>query len=263
MTLASDADLVAYLDGELAEPQRGLLESRLAADPALKARLELLAAGKRSFAEAFVPLLAAAPSERLGRLLAGAAATLAARTAGEARRRNRRLAQIAAAIVLFLAGAAVGIGVPKLLPAGSPSEAIADGWRAVVAEYLTLYTSDTLAGIPDDPALRGQELAAVGGKLAIDLTVDKVNLPGLALKRSQIFTLDGKPLAQIAYLTPDGPLAFCIIADGTAERAPRFEQRQGRNIVYWSKGGREFMLIGKTPRPQIEILAASLAERVG
>ena len=126
----------------------------------------------------------------------------------------------AAAIVIFVAGAALGVGSTHLLPrtevaGGDESAATPDGWRAVVAEYLTLYTRDTLANLPDDRSLHEAELKSVGDKLALGLSVDKVALDGLVLKRSQLFNLDGRPLAQIAYLTSDdGPVAFCIIADG-------------------------------------------------
>ena len=133
----------------------------------------------------------------------------------------------------------------------------------MVAEYLTLYTRDTLANMPDDRSLRETELKSVGDKLALGLSVDKVALDGLALKRSQLFDLDGRALAQIAYLTSDdGPVAFCIIADGEGNRDLSFEERQGKNVVYWSKGGHAFMLIGKLSRSALETFAASLAARV-
>ena len=133
----------------------------------------------------------------------------------------------------------------------------------VVAEYLTLYTRDTLANLPDDRSRHEAELKSVGDKLALGLSVDKVALDGLVLKRSQLFNLDGRPLAQIAYLTSDdGPVSFCIIADAVNDRGPSFEERHGQNIVYWSKRGHAFMLIGDLPRRTLETLAASLAARI-
>ena len=148
-------------------------------------------------------------------------------------------------------------------PAATNPAATPDGWRAVVAEYLTLYTRDTLANLPDDRSLHEAELKSVGDKLALGLSVDKVALDGLALKRSQLFNLDGRPLAQIAYLTSDdGPVAFCIIADAAKDQELSFEERRGRNIVYWSKRGHAFMLIGNLSRSTLETLAASLAARI-
>ena len=60
------------------------------------------------------------------------------------------------------------------------------GWRATVAEYLTLYRRDTFANLPEDRSLRETELKTVGDKLALPLSVDKLALDDLALKRLQL-----------------------------------------------------------------------------
>jgi anti-sigma factor RsiW len=262
-TPVSDETLVAYLDGELPAGERSALDGALARDAALKARLDRLAGGSPRFREAFDLVLQGAPADRLQAILGAAEAGA---TAGHepAAPWHRRRAAIAAAIVLFLGGAAVGVGLPLAVQqiAGSGSEE-SRNWRAAVADYLSLYTRDTLAEIPDDPAMRESELAGVGGKLALDLAVGKVVLPDLTLKRAQLFAFRGKPLAQIAYLSAkDGPIAFCIIANGQKDAAPAFEEREGKGIVFWGKGGRGFMLIGALPREQLELLATTLAARV-
>jgi len=263
---SADPILVAYLDGELTEAEGTELQARLGAEPSLKTRLDYLARGGRPFSECFDVLLHDAPSDRLADILENALATKAKRIVWYGRFHDHRFGRIAAALVLFLAGGALGVGLPRFLPEmqiQANTEKTSDGWRAVVAEYLTLYTNDTLANIPDDAAMRARELEAVSAKLALDLSLEKVLLPQLSLKRSQLFNLDGKPLAQIAYLSPyDGPVAFCIIADGGADQAIRFEQRSGENIAYWSTAGHAFMLIGKIPRSDLEPLAAILAKRV-
>jgi len=265
--VVSDEELVAYLDDELSGAERSAIESRLNADPAAKERLEYLRAGDRPFAEAFDAVLQSAPSERLRDILLESARGRREPEFGRAWRVDRRLAAIAAAIVLFVAGAVVGANLPGVAPISeSESESLdtPDGWRAVVTDYLDLYTRDTLANIAEDPALLDKQLAYVGAKLSLDLSSEKVALPDLALKRSQILDLEGKPLAQIVYLPMDGgPVAFCIIRSGNkAEQAPMFENRQGKNVVYWSKGGHEFMLVGDLSRSQLEPLATSLAARV-
>ena len=256
----ADAELVAYLDGTLDPAARAALEARLSADPALAARRDMLAAGALGSTEGFDLLLAAAPAERLSAILAAAEAE-----AGQTVRRAPRAWQlVAAAAMLLVAGGLVGFGAARLVaPAPVVVEAEAPGWRAVVAEYLTLYTRDTLAVIADDAALRAEELAEVGGRLSLALTPEKVSLPDLELKRAQLFQFKGMPLAQIAYLsTDDGPVAFCIIANGKPDEEPAFEERLGQNIVFWTKGGRGYMVIGRLPRPTLETLAASLDSRV-
>ena len=261
---AADAELVAYLDGALDPAARAALEARLAADPALSARCDTLAAGALGSREGFDLLLAAAPSERLSAILAAAEAE-AARAAGASPRSRPWWPLAAAAAVLLVAGGVLGFAAAWFL-APVPvvgAEAAAPGWRAVVAEYLTLYTRDTLAVVPDNAVLRAEELAEVGGRLSLQLTPDKVSFPELELKRAQLFQFKGMPLAQIAYLsTDDGPVAFCIIANGKPDEPPAFEERLGQNIVFWTKGGRGYMVIGKLPRPTLEALAASLESRV-
>jgi anti-sigma factor RsiW len=261
----TDADLVAYLDGEVDEAARQVIASQLRDDAALRARLDRLKLDKAELGQAFDLVLAGAPKEQLAAILVRAeAAATAARPAGGD---DRWLMRIAAAILIFLVGAAAGYFGPRLLP-GAPSHEeseVADasaGWRQVVAEYLTLYTSDTLSSIPDDAALRAEELSMVASKLAVDVSPDNVALPELDLKRAQLFEFKGKPLAQLAYLSKDGPVAFCIIANGKPDAAPAFEERLGQNIVFWTKGGRGFMVIGKAPRDQIEAVAAALGSRI-
>src|SRR5258708_6544588 len=115
---SADAELLAYVDGILSQVEREALEARLAGDPVLKARLEELAAGGRRFAGAYDVLLRDAPRERLAQALERAHATLAARQKVVATPYGGRkwLRPLAAADVLFLAGAAVGVGYTNLLP---------------------------------------------------------------------------------------------------------------------------------------------------
>jgi anti-sigma factor RsiW len=171
---------------------------------------------------------------------------------------------LAAGLLIFAAGAMVGFGLPLVAQRSNEiaESAAADGWREIVAEYLTLYTSETLADIPEDAAQRARELSTVADKLTLDISPDKVALPGLAFKRAQLFALDGQPLAQIAYLSSYGPVAFCVIRDDQPDAGREFEERHGQSIVYWSKGGHAFMLIGKVPRSQLETLAATLEQQV-
>lgn len=256
-SVGSDDDvLTAYLDGELDGAERAGLEERMLANPALKARLDELARGGRPFGPAYDALLAAAPAERLTAMLAELTAKHAAVGQRSARSRMRTFAAIAAALVVFIAGGAAGYLWSALHPAEPP------GWRQVVAEYQSLTTAETLAAITDNPAVISQDLVAMGGKLDLNLTPDSVALPDVALKRTQLFSFHDHPLVQVAYLSPaDGPIALCIIANGRADAPTAFEQREGYNIVYWTKGGRGYMLIGKASQQQLEAFASDLAGR--
>jgi anti-sigma factor RsiW len=253
----ADIELTGYLDGELPAEERLAVEARLAADGTLRARLDLLA-GARPAVEAFDLLLAEAPEERLNAILES---TRPARPAAAWQR--RRLVAVAAALLLIVMGAAIGLGVSHIITPGEVEVAEPANWRAVVAEYLALYTDETLAAIPDDPALRATELANVGAKLSLHLTPEDVALPGMTLKMAQLLDFRGVPLAQMAYRSAsNGPVAFCIIANGKPDMPVTSEQRDSWNIAFWNADGLGYMVIGRIPAETIESLATTLQTRV-
>ncbi len=211
----------------------------------MQQRLIELSGGARPFREAFAPLLAAAPRERLDAMLARLAVphpacptpspspSVAILPRPGPSRMAVGLGALAAAVLLFVAGAGTGVAwlsgsAPlQALLSASDHEAEED-WREAVAGYLTLYTPETLASIPDDADLRRRELATVGARLGLALPPEAVVLPGLPLKRAQIFAYDERPLGQVGYLDPSsGPLALCITTGAGAGPALREERRRG------------------------------------
>lgn len=256
--VSDDALLTAYLDGELSADERAVLERRLAGEAALAARLDELKRGGRDFAGAFDLVLAEAPHERLSAILARAAEQVR-----PAPRDWRRWA-IAASVAFFVLGAAAGTLLPLVTglvqPVPGPQ---APNWRQTVAEYMDLMTPETLAIVADNPPQLAGELSAVGQKVSVDLSPERLVLPDSSLKRASLYDFHGKPLAQLAYLSPaDGAFAFCIIANGRPDAAVAYEQREGFNIVFWNRNGLGYMLIGKAPRATLEAFAGDLASRV-
>lgn len=250
---ADDGLIVAYLDGALDERERAAFEARLASDADLDARVAVLRGGARPFAQAYDALLAAAPAERMQAMLAG----VMARPAPGRPPFLRRVVAIAAAVVIFALGAVAGGAWIATRPAEPP------GWRQVVAEYFVLVTPETLAVISDDPAAMSAELQTIGTKLSLNLTSANLALPDAELKRAQLFEFRGRPLVQLAYLVDAGePMALCIIANGRPDADIAFEEREGSNVVFWTHGGRGYMLIGKASRPVLEAYAGDIAGRL-
>ncbi len=257
----SDAELVAYLDGELSPAESVRIGQRLSADPGLKARIDKLIRGGRPFAEAFEPLLAKAPVGQLEAMLAKALP----RPGPELQRwppaGRYGFAAAAAAIALF-----AGIALDRLdvvrsfsrAPVAASEDAEAAEWRDAVAQYLTLYTRDTLEMLPDASGERQRALGTVGARLGLALTPETVGMRGLTLKRADLYEYDGKDLAFLAYLDPQqGPVALCIIRGG-GEGTQRVERRRDMNVVYWSQAGRSFMLIGHASTDRLQKLAAGV-----
>ena len=251
-----DGVLTAWLDGELPAADRAALDARLQAEPALRARLEYLGRGQRAFAPAFDALLNAAPTDRLTAMLEEARA---AQMEPPRARRGWHWRAMAAAVAIFAVGAVAGYVLPDII---NPPPAY-PGWRQAVADYHSLISPATLAVIRADPQQLAEEVSAIGGKLDLDLTPDKVALPDAVLKRTQLYDFRDMPLAQFVYDSSDvGPIAFCIIVNGRDDAPPEFEERQGSNIVYWYKDGRGYMLIARgATRAQLETYAGDMAGR--
>lgn len=264
----TDEDLVAYLDGELTSDARTQMVRRLASDHDLQRRLVLLSGGHRPFREAFAPLLDQAPQARLEAMLASLPGPQVSPEAVRPHRGWNSIAKaIAASLLLFLAGLGAGWLAPPRNPLlGEPAseESLLDeNWRQAVAEYLTLYTAETLATIPDAPTVREQELGAVGARMGLALSPQNIALANIFFKRAQLLEYDGKPLGQLIYLDPEnGPMALCIIVDGKPSTGHRVEQREGLNIVYWSRGRYSFMLIGQAPSSRLQEYASALSDRL-
>jgi anti-sigma factor RsiW len=175
-------------------------------------------------------------------------------------RRNR--VGVAAAVILFCVGLLAGRYTPSwLVPASqiaAPDEQRED-WRQAVAEYMSLYTSDTFAG---KTSSQRDELAALGAKIGLALTLDRITLANLQFKDAQIFNYDGAPLGQLAYVEPGGgPVLFCVIRNLQPDAPIRMEKREGFTVASWAREGRGYMLIGRLPTDQVAALAESLTRR--
>jgi len=98
----------------------------------------------------------------------------------------------------------------------------------------------------------------VGGQLGLPLSLEAVSLPGAEFRRAQILDYDGVLIGQLTYLDPrHGPLALCITAAKKGPIAMATEQRRGMNVVYWSNPSHAFMLIGRNPFEDLQIMARS------
>lgn len=241
-----DETLVAYLDGELDDTQRQQLEKLIADDEHLARRLHYLRRSDLPFEQAFEPLLDQAPVERLNHLLQ----SLPGRQRAPISRRGF-LARAAGLVV-------AGVLADRLFIAGT-APASGQGWRASVAQYMALYTPQTLENLAPDSASHAAQLASVGQQLNLALDLQRVTLPGAEFRRAQTLDYDGVPIGQLTYLDlRHGPLALCITETRTPPAGLASEQRQGMKVIYWSSAGHAFMLIGRNPFEDLQIMARSV-----
>ncbi|MHC2298957.1 anti-sigma factor family protein [Rhizobium mongolense] len=259
INMPSDEELTALIDGELPSQDAARIEALVNADERVAARLEFLSHSNLPFKEAFTPLLAAAPRASLESMLAAIPTQRESRGSSFASRRGF-LGALAASVVVGVIADRAYLGIGRSL---SKDEGGGAEWRAVVAQYISLYTPDTLAG-PVPPAdVQSIQLAQIDRKLGLALSPRMVALPGVDFKRVLLLEYDERPLAQIAYLDPEtGPMALCIIRSDKGEKAPDIEGREGMNVIYWSSRSYAFMLIGHAPADRMQEIVDNLRSKL-
>jgi anti-sigma factor RsiW len=234
MSDAVDTELTALLDGRLAEPERAELFRRLAADPSLQQRFDALAAVRGPLDAVFAGMLAGAPMARLR-------AALPARAPKAAQLARVRLA------AGFAIAALVGAALAALVTVNLGGEK--EDWSQAVVDYARLYTQETFAGLKPDEAQETEIVATVGARLGVELTPEKLNLPGLSFKTAFVLTYDGSPLGEFAYADAAGaPYLFCVLADSSAPTPLQQEKRGDYALATWGRDGKRFLVLGPSPK---------------
>lgn len=250
-TTPSDELLVAYLDGELTAEERTRVETAISTDEVVAQRFDYLCRSDLPFQDAFDSVLDEAPADRLQAMLAALPTPVSSAPQSMSRR-----GFIAAAAGFVVAGV---IADRLFLDWRTPTH----GWRGLVAEYMALYTPQTLDNLSDDPASQQAQLAAVNDRLGLALDASLIALPRPEFKRAQILEYDDVPIAQITYLDPvSGPLALCITRSISGAASPATEQRLGMNVVFWSDSTHAFMLIGHNPLDELGAMAQVVRARL-
>jgi anti-sigma factor RsiW len=275
----SNERLVAYIDGEVSASEREAMDRALQNDTKARERLNILSLGNRPFSEAFDLLLDAAPDDRLQAMLAdivgrGASPSSQSRPVLDSAdktvipMRPRREAHSGFALWQMAAAAAIlALVFAGGLFAGGLFEApqqVAEkvGWREAAARYVSLFSKETLEGMPADPQQRQANLKQIETSLGLSLSGERIASASLSFEGSQLLQIEGKPLAQIAYLR-DGrtPVALCITRTAMPTVGPATEQRYGLNVVHWVANGYGFMVIGKVPESDLAKIAADFRGR--
>jgi anti-sigma factor RsiW len=272
----SDVRLVAYLDDQLPPADRAAVARALEQNAELRQRMEFLDSGGRPFSNAFDLLLEAAPDQRLqamfADLLNGQAAAPATPPADEKVVPLRRppwagmrpVWQMAAAASIALTMFGVGIVAGVILkPQPTVITDATRNWMEAVAQYVSLFSEQTLAGMPADPAAREAGLRRVSTALGLDISREKLaSLPALDFRGTQLLQLEGRPLAQIAFMSDTGkPVAICIIKTTKPAEPPSPERRHGLNLVHWVANGYGFMVIGDVPQESLRRIYAETFAR--
>ena len=272
MPKRNDEALVAYLDGELDDAERRHVEAWIEADPAVADRLAALAQATDLVRNAYAHIADEPLPERLIAAARGeteAAATPAqeaeilvlrpARTAasGADRRWHIGLAAAAGLFGVIFGGAGVYLGLGTLAPANLAGERQAAAaaanniWLDNAAGYYKLIVSagdNMLIDVPatNDPTAALQKISQ---SLPQQVRLPDLKPWGLTFRGARLVVVDGKPAAQLVYVTDNkaiGPLTLVIGASKQPDIPPTLDHRQDVNLLYWRHQGRAYALVGKT-----------------
>lgn len=260
-----DDILTAFIDGELSAEDSAAISRLIEDDAAVAERVEFLSRASLDFAGAFRPLLDAAPRAALQARLDMAGLppppAPAGSESGFAIGRRGFAGLLAASLV---AGVFADRAWLTLAGAGKDDDGDdSSAWRAVVAQYMSLYTAGTLGnGVVSREAQRAQ-LAAINEQIGLSLRPDAIVLPQLHFRRAQILAYDDRPLAQIMYLDEQNePMALCIMREGGAIMPVTTERRHAMNIAWWASGDHQAMLIGHRTAGETAAMAGALARQI-
>ncbi len=252
----SDAQLLAYVDGQLTADERAEVERRLAAHPELAEEIgqwqrqnEAIAALHPSIANEKLP-------ERLRphRIARGVAASATA-----------RLAQIAAALVLVALGGLIGwTGRDAATPVEAASDRLIDS--AVQAhvlyvnenrhavevaaddrEHLVSWLSNRVTQPVNPPDLSAEGFAFVGGRL----------LPPIAYRETG-------PAAQLMYENTANERVTVYITAALPDRADayQFTSRGPHDAFYWANDRITCTVVGELPDAQMQTVARKVFQQL-
>ncbi len=255
--IPSDEELTAFIDGELDPADHARVAETLRDNPEAAERLAFLErADLLPLRESFASLLDEAPRGSLEDMLAA----IPRQDAGKPSSSGRR-----GFVTAIAASVAAGIVVDRAWMRFAEPSAVGESaeWRDAVAQYMALYTAETLGAARPGREAAAAQLAVINERLGLSLTPETIALPGSEFKHAQILAYDDRPLAQILYLDAEGrPLALCIFASKTAEAEIASERRYALDIAFWSSDRHAAMLIGHLPAGDIRRLAEDVSRRI-
>lgn len=234
-SLFTDEQLTAFLDGELDKNTAEKIDQALIHDKALQQRLNELKINTPGIRMSFDSLLTQAPEfpEHL---------------IEEPKPPIHLWTGISAAAILLLVGFWGGWQSQSLLNTS-------DRWHEYVAVYQSLYIPNTLNHIDQPAQKQKDELIRVSTITGKNLPLETLtSVSKLDYKRAQILGFEGKPLAQLTFLTAmDTPIALCIIRASSAGTSPVTAKNiEGMSAASWQQDGYAYLLIGGHDQPFIQ-----------
>jgi anti-sigma factor RsiW len=239
----TDADVNAYVDGQLAPSRKPAIEEALARDPALAARVVDLRRQNAALHDAFDPWLAEPLSDRL--------IVAAAGPSSQGRRGTPKWLGIAAAAAASLI---IGIGVGwygrdfNLRREGTPTT-----FARQVALTHVLYASDVNRPVEIWAAEEKRLVNWLSKRLGFPVRAPDLNSLGFALVGGRLVAGNEMPTAMFVYENADKQRMTLQVRKHTRtdETAFRYAVEDGVGVYYWIEDNCGYALSGNLDRTQL------------
>ena len=238
-----EAELHARLDGRLPPERAAEIDAYLAAHPEARDRLSQYAEQQQGLRAAFADQTAGPIPTRLrvARLLAE-----------QRRHRYQRLARIAAAVVLVVAGGIGGWAARDAAPAFFPStNAGGSNARTITADAIAAYRVFSVEVRHPVEVDVGQEAHLVqwlSKRLGRPLVVPDLTAAGFQLMGGRLLPAENGPAAQFMYENGKERVTLYLRTGIGGETAFRYSERNGVGAFYWSDQGFGYALAAKADR---------------
>lgn len=258
MAKPSDEQLIAYLDGELAEDERAVVALALEEDAELKDRAARLTESAALLRAAFDEVVREPVPDRLIAAARGETASNVIRLGARLRRHmGDRRWWIGVPVAASLAGLLVGAGLgffaadETAVTATQPANVnLASGsWLDNIAGYHKLFVTAGAndAALVDVPATDGAERKGTQ-KLPSDFRLPNLKPWGLVFQGARFLIVEGRPATQLFY-TSDikalGPLTVVVGTSSKPDLSATFDHRDDLNLLYWRHHGHAYALVGQ------------------
>jgi anti-sigma factor RsiW len=263
-----DEQLSAWLDGELDEAGRLVVEGWLRDHPDDAARVRAWATDRDALRARFDPVLDEPVPEALRRTA----------LQGGRRRQDGSVVRFARAASLLVGGVALGAGLgwqlkPDAVPAVTATAASAPRWtqRAAVAHavYVTEVRHpvevDTRIGAPDEQRAQQEHLARwLGKRLGMPVRLFDLREHGFELVGGRLLPDIAGPSAQLMYQNASGQRVTVYLRrpEPGTHTAFRFQREGDLDMFYWAEEGFGCALVGKLPRERLLALAEAAYRQI-
>jgi anti-sigma factor RsiW len=287
-TVADDALLLAYVDGELSQQQCQEIEQLMEHFPEVAERVSRLMASSLPYSEAFarqaIPPVPDSlvqkinalseqslppqpqPDVQVYRQTEPRAAGLFDRLFGKPRLGWLAIAFATGATSYGLVLHAGLLGNVERSDNQERAPVVAQNqaspWVQQAALYQQLYTRDTVNLVKPDPSVVTRTVGDIRQVDGLALRIPDLSSAGLTFKGVQRLRFNKKALVQLIYLPENGaPIALCVMKEPKPDQAPRQLSVAQMNVVMWRQSELGYALIGEPEGVDLNAVARLVADR--